>query len=166
MKHILPLPDTGTLRTLLDYDPETGTLYRRKRNGLKKVETRQGLYLSVCLRGKVYTAHRVIWKWYYGEEVPEGMHIDHINRNPLDNRIANLRVVTPYENFQNTDTPPRPVIITYPGGRKLRVPSINAAAQAIGVSWNTARACADRPTPLKKESVKGINLEYCPEYPP
>jgi hypothetical protein len=33
---------------------------------------------------------------------PKGMEIDHINRNPLDNRRCNLRIVSPGQNKQNT----------------------------------------------------------------
>ena len=33
--------------------------------------------------------------------IPEGMVIDHINRNPSDNRIENLRVVTQSANLRN-----------------------------------------------------------------
>lgn len=40
--------------------------------------------------------HRFIIK-----NIPEGMQIDHINRNTLDNRKSNLRIVTPHENMMN-----------------------------------------------------------------
>ena len=36
-----------------------------------------------------------------GIDVPDGYEIDHINRNPYDNRKQNLRVVTHQENMMN-----------------------------------------------------------------
>lgn len=56
-------------------------------------------YLTIRINEKVYLAHRLAWLVSYGE-VPAGM-LDHINRNRLDNRVANLRVVTHFQNMQN-----------------------------------------------------------------
>jgi HNH endonuclease len=63
----------------------------------------------------VLVHHAILWR-------PRGtaMVIDHINRNPLDNRRSNLRVVTQSENNLNKDYRPGP------SGYR-------------GVSWNTPR---------------------------
>jgi hypothetical protein len=51
---------------------------------------------------------------HYGEDPPIGLDIDHINRNKVDNRISNLRVVTRKENVANSaqvlfKKPPKPL---------------------------------------------------------
>ena len=81
----------------LAYDGEGGLL----RNGkpVKSVPSNQGYY-RVTYKGKQYQMHRVIYELNHGE-VPEGMEIDHINRDRLDNRIENLRVVDKKGNMQN-----------------------------------------------------------------
>lgn len=53
----------------------------------------------IQIDGVEYKAHRLAWLMYYGSE-PEG-EIDHINRDPSDNRIENLRCVTHAENMYN-----------------------------------------------------------------
>jgi hypothetical protein len=48
---------------------------------------------------KRYYAHRVLWAMYYGDW-PQG-EIDHIDGNPANNAISNLRDVTTAENRRN-----------------------------------------------------------------
>ena len=59
-------------------------------------------YASFMYQGKNYLAHRVIWEMHNGK-IPKGMQIDHINRNRLDNRIENLRLVTHQQNCWNSN---------------------------------------------------------------
>ena len=46
--------------------------------------------------------HREVLR-YHGINIPEGRVTDHINRNSLDNRFENLRVITVSMNFRNSD---------------------------------------------------------------
>jgi hypothetical protein len=57
--------------------------------------------IMIRWEGKLILAHRAIWVFHNGE-IPEGMEIDHINGNPSDNRIENLRLCTRSQNTMNT----------------------------------------------------------------
>lgn len=46
--------------------------------------------------------HRLVWITFMGK-IPDNLQIDHINRIKNDNRLDNLRLVTPSENSQNKD---------------------------------------------------------------
>lgn len=83
------------------YNPETGFLYRKwKRYGLKKVGEFSGNRAShTSLLGSLVYVHRICWFLFY-KKWPNGI-IDHINGDPKDNRIVNLRDVTFRENSNN-----------------------------------------------------------------
>ena len=62
--------------------------------------TTSGLtYLTGSINGKKYKTHRIIWKMVHGYD-PD--YIDHIDGNPLNNHIDNLREVKHFENRRNT----------------------------------------------------------------
>lgn len=63
----------------------------------------KGGYRCIKIYRKLYLEHRLIWIYYNGD-IPDGMQIDHINRIRDDNRIENLRLVTPQENNFNSSS--------------------------------------------------------------
>lgn len=59
-----------------------------------------GRYRSFVLNHKRYYTHRVIWELVNGP-IPEGLCIDHIDGNGLNNSLANLRLATLSINQRN-----------------------------------------------------------------
>ena len=75
-----------------------GKLYRNDRRNSNGSLDKDG-YLIIKVKGKQFKAHRIVWLLCKGD-FPK-LVIDHIDRNRLNNKIENLREVTPKENFQN-----------------------------------------------------------------
>lgn len=91
-----------------------------RKNGDKyrvKVDDRDGHLLKkhnwcVIVKGDTPYVARMVWKHGTSSAVylhqlicgkaPKGFHTDHINRNTLDNRRSNLRVVSGSHNVQNS----------------------------------------------------------------
>ncbi len=89
------------IRSLFDY--RNGNLYWKVvrqgiRNGGLAGTVIEGGYRQVKIDGKSYYAHRLIFLYHHGY-LPE--FLDHIDRNPLNNNIENLRKATYQENGRN-----------------------------------------------------------------
>lgn len=89
-------------------DPETGDVYGTRGPGGFVRETPIKLTGSECNGYRVYSlhvggikkqvrGHRLVWISVYGM-IPDGMVVDHINNNKMDNRISNLQLLTPQQN--------------------------------------------------------------------
>lgn len=107
------LPSMEYLHSRLIYDPVSGNLFWKHNNKMsvqwngRFANTKAGTltshksgksYEMLIVDYKKYKSHRVIFKMYYGFDPQE---VDHINGDGLDNRIHNLRSVSPTENKRN-----------------------------------------------------------------
>lgn len=74
--------------------------YANKKAGTISKKKSGNAYLRVWLGDEKYYAHRIIWILLNGA-IPDGMEIDHIDGDGLNNKIENLRLVTAAENRKN-----------------------------------------------------------------
>jgi len=92
-------------RELFDY--RDGKLYWKVSRGRITAGQEAGSvgghgYRQIGYDYKKRRTHRVIWAYHYGE-IQKGFFIDHINRDPLDNRIENLRLCNKTQNAGNSN---------------------------------------------------------------
>jgi len=93
------------LKQVLQYDEETGifTWLISPRNNVPfgsiagQIDNKG--YVRIIYQRKLYLGHWLAWFFVYNKW-PDN-EIDHINGNPTDNRIANLRDVTRKQNMEN-----------------------------------------------------------------
>jgi hypothetical protein len=114
------------LKELLDYNPDTGVFTRKVRqSGNAKEGAIAGSnttgYIRIGVDGPEYAAHRLAFLWMEGY-FPEN-EVDHIDRNPSNNRWNNLREVSHQCNVRNV------------GIRKDNTSGIP------GVGWDSKGAC-------------------------
>lgn len=113
------------LKGLFHYDPETGIFTRKFSHARHKAGMQAGYemtdgYHVIGINRKYHMIHRLAWLYMYGE-FPDGF-IDHINGERDDNRICNLRIVTPRENCEN-----------------LKLPTIASTTGYLGVMFDKRR---------------------------
>lgn len=124
MKPSLQMPTVEYLKEALRYDPDTGKFYWRsdrprhhfnsdrgwnisnsaygdKEAGQCRYKDGRPTYVIIRIGDHRYYAHRLVWMIHYGVDAGQ-LQIDHINRDPSDNRIDNLRLATNQENSFNS----------------------------------------------------------------
>jgi len=114
------------VRELFSYDEDTGDLVRKITTSSRAIagtiagSTRKDGYKIICIDGVCDNyVRRIVWLYHYGE-LPS-YDIDHINHNPSDNKIDNLREVEHIDNLRNTSM------------HKHNTSGI------LGVSWNSGK---------------------------
>jgi hypothetical protein len=101
-------PTQSQLQEMFDYDPITGVfMWRGKTRRGKSYANKKAGSTSSDGHGQIYItsfgrimAHRLAWIYVHGK-IPDGMLVDHIDGNPRNNAIANLRLATIQQNNWN-----------------------------------------------------------------
>lgn len=129
------------LKRLVRYDPETGAMTWKVCLSKRAPEGRSvgssggsgGLYLRACIKGRRYYVHQLAWLYMHGS-LPQML--DHIDGNPRNNQIGNLRPCNKQQNGANrthqarnplalkgvTKTPSgRYIAYIRPGGRRIHL---------------------------------------------
>ena len=120
------------VRELFNY--RNGKLYwkatvnnKTKKGNIVGTRTQQGYY-QCCINYKIHLLHRVIFVYHYGY-LPKV--IDHIDGNPSNNKIENLREATGSQNNYNSKLNKRNLSgvkgVSWDGSREKWIASITVA---------------------------------------
>lgn len=88
------------LRATFEYHTDGYLIRKRTGKPCGQHSNRPDGRAEVNVNGRMLRAHRVIYAIIHGE-MPEG-EVDHIDQNPMNNRIENLRDVSTAENQHNS----------------------------------------------------------------
>lgn len=114
--------------------------------------------VSLCRNGKEVTklVHLLVAEAFGIRQ--EGLEIDHIDGNKLNNTVSNLRAVTRRENQSNPATTQKKAIIRV--GRmpweNVEYPSITEASRQLGISHSDISACLRG----KRKHAGGYSWKY------
>lgn len=148
------------------------------RRGVTRGSKRGRGYYGITVDNHTVYVHQLVYEVFV-ERIPEGMEIDHINADPYDNRVENLRVVTKSGNMRNPITRKRNLVqlgsvrgkAVEARRRKVRAVwtdearhaaaskdfnTVTAAAEFTGVDRTSiAKVCTGR-----RHSAKGFKFYY------
>lgn len=100
------LPPLTELRQWLRYDAQAGEFFwikcpgKKMQPGKKAGSIRRGGYIEIALHGQRMAAHRLAWLFVHKQDPGEHA-IDHVNCDPSDNKICNLRLASSADNARN-----------------------------------------------------------------
>jgi outer membrane protein assembly factor BamB len=99
------MTDVHRVQELLAYNPDTGVfVWKKTTSNRVKVGSVAGNmskgYREISIDGKTYRAHRLAWLLTHGRW--PSVYLDHVNGNPDDNRLCNLREASTSENAWNS----------------------------------------------------------------
>ena len=106
---IVPELTQARLKSMLLYEPDTGKFWWLVGRGRGRSEYMKGQEAGFITKGerhrikideKPYFAHRLAWLYVYG--CWPSKDLDHINGDPADNRICNLREASNTDNHANS----------------------------------------------------------------
>ena len=89
MSQFKPMPPLEELRAAVKYDPEIGFIGRSVKG-----------YGSISFKGVSYRNARIAYYLATGTD-PGRFYVDHIDRDPSNNKLSNLRLATPSQNRMN-----------------------------------------------------------------
>ena len=100
---IKKLPDLEVLKEQFEYDSETGDITRK---GKSAGWVDQKGYHRVRYKGATLFVNRVAWALGNNQQPPIDMVVDHIDEDPSNNRLENLRLLTISENTARRNREP------------------------------------------------------------
>lgn len=114
--------DVDVLRRTFEYveeiDPKSGVLNGGLKRLVKAGRVAAGTvsfgtdngqrYMSIQMDGKRYTFHRLVYVLHTGTDFKEGQQINHIDKNPSNNLLSNLEVVSGHLEHKTIDQLGRP----------------------------------------------------------
>ena len=158
-------------RTLIERNTN---IKRVKKGHLMRQAIKYGQYYTVGLIDgnsvhKTHYTHKLVYESFNGR-IKEGNQVDHIDSNPLNNKIENLREVTPLENVRNPNSRNKRKIpeahagitvnkLDLCGNVMSKYMSINDAARQNGFSYGSMQKWVNGKIDQKRNRLKGFYFE-------